>query len=121
MGEEIWILIPMAALAIPILAILTGPFKIRTAQAERKQARELYERIVMEKLDVIKTAVAMGNTKSEIDELDARLERLVGADRLASLLEEKAPKAPVADLKADLMDGDLEREIERLQRQREKQ
>ena len=41
----IWILIPLTALAIPIFAILTGPISLRMKQAERKEARQLYERI----------------------------------------------------------------------------
>lgn len=122
MGDEIWILIPLAALCIPVFAILMEPLKVRMAQAERKQARELYERIIMEKLDVIKTAVAMGNSKEDIDDLDQRLERLVGSDKLAALLDEKnSPKVPELKPDIDLLDRDLEREIERLQRKRESQ
>jgi len=119
---EIWILIPLTALAIPIVAILTGPFKVKMAQAERKEARQLYERIVMEKLDTMKTAIAMGHTQDELSDLDNRLERLVGADKLAGLLEDKkTPEVPEVKADAELMDADLEAEIARLQRKREKQ
>ena len=123
MGPDvIWILIPLTALAIPIFAILTGPIKTRMAQAERREARKLYERIISEKLDVMKTALTMGYDRDDITDLDSRLERLVGSDKLIGLLEEKnPPNVPKVRPDSDLMDTDLEREIERLQRKREKQ
>ncbi|GEM_PF-1083133 len=112
----IWILIPLAALAIPIVAILVRPMTLRMQQSERERARKLYERIVLEKLDVIKTAVAMGHNRDELAGLDARLERLVGADKLAGLLSESKPATPSAPVTGELLDTDLDSELDALRR-----
>lgn len=118
----IWIWIPLTALAIPIVAILTGPITLRMKQAERREARKLYERIVMEKLDVMKTAVAMGFEQNDLRDLDARLERLVGSDKLQGLLSGKeAPLPPAVMPENELPDPDLDSEIERLQRRQAKE
>lgn len=112
----IWILIPLTALAIPIVAILVRPMTLRMQQSERERARKLYERIVLEKLDVIKTAVAMGHNRDELAGLDARLERLVGADKLASLLSESNPAVPATPVAGELLDTDLDSELDALRR-----
>lgn len=88
----------------------------RLRQKERAESRALYERLVKEKLDVINTAVAMGHTHDELAQLDARLERLVGPDKLKQLLD-SAPQVKLREI--DLMDEDLEGEIQRLTRLRE--
>src|SRR5687768_11854871 len=97
LGDNIWILIPMMALLIPIVAImgptLTEPFKQRMRMAERREARKLYERMMLEKLDVLKTGIAMGYSKDEMRELDARLERLIGSEKLKGLLEQDPKEA----------------------------
>ncbi len=77
---------------------------------ERKEAREMVERLVQAKLDVINNAIAMGASDKELERLDARLEKLVGQDRLRSLLEGK-------DLDThdpDLHDTSLNAEVHRL-------
>ena len=86
---------------------------------ERAEARALYERLVKEKLDVINTAVAMGHTHDELAALDARLEKLVGPEKLTQLLDE----TPTVEIKQYeiLEDEDLEGEIERLTKLREGQ
>ena len=113
------IMIPILALMIPIIAILSAPAKGRAQQRERDEARRMYERIVRDKLDVIKTAVAMGYQQNELRELDARLEKLVGTQKLQELLE-KAPSVPVAPPEAH--DADLLEELDAVRRmQREKQ
>lgn len=71
--------------SIPLAAIMSGPIKQWLAQRERREARQLYERLTMEKLDVIKTAVAMGMDKHGLAELDDKLERLIGAEQMQSL------------------------------------
>ena len=117
----VWILIPLTALAIPIFAILTGPISLRMKQAERREARKLYERIVMEKLDVMKTAVAMGIEQNDLKDLDTRLEQLVGSDKLEGLLSGKdAPAVPEVKPDSEMLDADLAAEIDRLQRLRER-
>jgi len=115
-SATIWILVPLSIFMIPIVAILVNPMLEMMRQRERREARKLYERIVTEKLDVIRTALAMGQTKDDLVELDVRLEQLIGTDELKSLLHKKVPKAP--ELKTDLMDADLEAEVERLTTQR---
>jgi hypothetical protein len=54
--------------------------------AERREIREQYERLAREKLDVLRTAVAMGYDQRELAELDARLEQHIGHDGLRELL-----------------------------------
>ena len=87
----------------------------RLQVAERQAARESYERIVRDKLDVIKTALAMDYERADLEALDARLEQLIGKDKLEALVDEELD-IPYVD--ADLADTDLEAEIERLQRGR---
>ena len=77
---------------------------------ERKEARAQVERLVQAKLDVINNAIAMGASDKELERLDARLEKLVGEDRLKSLLEGK-------DLDThdpELLDVNLEAEVQRI-------
>jgi hypothetical protein len=57
-----------------------------------------------------------------LKDLDARLEQLVGSDKLEGLLSGKdAPAVPQVKPDSELMDADLEAEIKRLQRQQEKE
>ena len=58
----------------------------RHTRLQQDKARTTYERIVLEKLDVIKNAVAMGYSQNELAALDARLEKLVGREKLHELL-----------------------------------
>jgi len=85
-ANNIWILIPLTALCIPIVAILLAPYEKRVKTAERREARQTYERLAMEKLDILRTAVAMGYKTSELQELDTRLEKLIGGDKLKAIL-----------------------------------
>lgn len=82
------------------------------------KALETYERLAKEKLDVIKTALAMGYGDKELAELDARLEKLVGKDALQQILRDGSPSALAS---ADLLDTQLDKEVERLRRLRDKQ
>ena len=111
--------IPILALAIPIVAILVKPMSESMHKHERAEARRLYERIALEKLEVMKTALAMGYTHNELQELDARLEKLVGADKLQTLLDAKQPDLPAAQ--TELLDTDLEAEIQRQRSGRERE
>lgn len=80
---------------------------------ERTEARKLYERIVQEKLDVMRTALAMGRGDDELRELDQRLQRLIGAEQMKSLLDTADPRPP--EVSAELADADLEAELKRLE------
>jgi hypothetical protein len=111
------LMIPIVALIIPIVGILSGVHREGMKRAERNEARKLYERIAMEKLDVMKTAVAMGFAANDLAALDQRLERLIGTSELKQLLDPKAPGAPLAP--ADLRQADLLDEMQQLKRYRE--
>ena len=89
----------------------------RIAAQDRADARALYERITRDKLDVIKTALAMGYDRQELKELDERLEELIGSDKLHALLA--AQDTAVPPLKDDLLDLDLSQELDNLKRERE--
>jgi len=86
-------------------------------KSERDIARQTYERLVKEKLDVIRTALSMGMEQDALSELDSRLERLIGQDKLERLLDEEisVPEPP-----AELRDTDLEAELSRLRDLRKK-
>lgn len=97
MDELIGLVAVIMVFSIPLAAIMSGPIKQALAQRERREARKLYERLTMEKLDVIKTAVAVGMDKGDLAELDMRLERLIGANQMQSLLLNKEPHVPAPD------------------------
>ena len=102
-----------------LLAVIIGwiiAYGNQAKRAERDRARATYERIAIEKLDVIKTAIAMGLSSDELRELDQRLERLIGSDQLRSLLNEDQPAVPVVN--QELRDNDLLEEVERQREQR---
>ncbi|MCH7471911.1 hypothetical protein IIA79_03055 [bacterium] len=89
--------------------------KARAAKLEQVQHdkdRTTYERIVKEKLEVIKTALTMGYGENDLERLDARLENLIGREKLESLHEH----GEIPIIHADLADTDLLKEIERLQK-----
>ncbi|GEM_PF-2475834 len=131
LGLMIAIIILASALAKHLFGPTGGRMKIhasreaeRTLAAsrlkaeERAKARELYERLVREKLEVVKDAIAMGYSEADLDRLDARLEELIGREQLRQLLSD-APEAPIPE--ADLMDTDLLAEAERLKHPRQGQ
>lgn len=82
---------------------------------ERELARASYERLMQEKLDAIKTAVAMGMEQDDIAQLDRRLEQLIGAESMRSLLDGKNPRPP--QVSADIIGTDLDSELSRQQQQ----
>ena len=83
----------------------------RMKQQERAGARQQYERLAVEKMQVMRDAIAMGYEEAELKNLDARLEQLVGPERLSQLMEE----TPDVQLKeVDLLDEDIQAEIDRL-------
>lgn len=88
-----WVIIPLLIFGIPIVQAMMQPFTVKVKADEREKMRKMYERITMEKLDVIKTAVAMGYQHSDLRELDTRLEEVIGSDAMRALLEGKAARA----------------------------
>ena len=83
----------------------------RMKQQERASARQQYERLATEKMQVMRDAIAMGYEEAELKNLDARLEQLVGPERLGQLMEE-TPDVRLKDV--DLFDEDIQAEIDRL-------
>jgi hypothetical protein len=84
---------------------------------EVEQARRSYESMVREKLDVIKTAIAMDYSSDDLRYLDSRLEEIIGADAMRSLLDPKQPQTPTPS--AELHEADLQTEVENLQHVRD--
>jgi len=91
----------------------------RIRAKDRAESRALYERVVRDKLDVIKTALTMGYDKQDLKQLDERLEQLIGMEQLTALL--KDTPAPLSPPEQQLLDTDLGREIENLRRRPEQQ
>lgn len=91
----------------------------RIRAADRAEARALYERVTRDKLEVIKTALAMGYTRQDLQDLDARLEELIGSDKLHNLLEGDEHTAP--SVAGEILDADLVRQLETLHPRKEKQ
>jgi hypothetical protein len=79
------------------------------SQDERLKALEAYRQLASEKLDVVKTAIAMGYSDKELDKLDQRLEQLIGADALRSVIRGEAPLPS-----KELSERDLEAELREL-------
>ena len=75
------------------------------------QALEVYRELAKDKLEVIKTALTMGYKDEEIARLDARLEAMIGKDKVEALLKGGSPEALAS---ADLLDTQLESEMRRL-------
>jgi hypothetical protein len=98
--------------------MLRGNFAEKARRREREQARRMYERVMHHKLEVIETALAMGFGHDEVRALDARLERLIGADRMAALLDARTPGIPTTGHLPS--NDDLESEIRALRRERER-
>ena len=88
--------------------IISGPaiwYFIHSVEEKGKdRVRNMYAELVKEKLDVIKTALAMGHSSDEIRELDARLEKLIGTEKMLKTLK-KGKTDPAQD--AQLHDIDL--------------
>lgn len=103
--DIIWILIPGLALSIPIIAILMEPLKARQKIAERREVRAMYERLAHEKLDVLRTAITMGFKTDELADLDARLERLVGTERMREVTHGRGGNKAVEMLARELGSG----------------
>ena len=96
-----------------VVIAVTVTFNNMRKQGERERGRETFERLTREKLDVIRTAIAMGRSDDEILDLDKRLEALIGTKQMLGLLDQKAPQTPVAS--SQIQDADLIAEVDRLQ------
>ncbi len=81
----------------------------------KDRVRRMYAELVKEKLDVIKTALAMGQSTDEIRELDERLEKLIGTEKMMRTL--RKGKAD-ASHEAHLEHIDLVEEVDQLEDKR---
>jgi hypothetical protein len=88
---DIWISDYLFPLIIILIGIGCGPaiwYFINSVQArEKREIRAQYMELVKEKLDVIKTALAMGKSDDEIAALDRRLSRLIGTEKMLKTLK----------------------------------
>jgi hypothetical protein len=92
----------------------------RIRAKDRAEARALYERLMMEKLGVVKRAIDVGFSHDELADLDARLERLIGREQLARLLDDEPgtveaadwPLDEVSELEGNAPPGHIDRENE---------
>ncbi len=82
----------------------------KLTRQERLRALEIYHSLAKDKLDVMKTALAMGYRDEDIKRLDERLEKLVGREALAHILSGNAPKPH-----PELLSRDVEQEKQTLQ------
>lgn len=96
--------------------LIVGPpsvwyFIYSTCERRKDRIRKIYAELVKEKLDVIKTALAMGHSTDEIHDLDKRLEELIGTEKMLKTL-----KMGKSDSKheAELQNVDLIDEVDRL-------
>ena len=64
--------------------------------ADRDKARAMFERLITQKLDVLKTGVAMGYKQEDLSALDERLEKIIGSEKLASLMGDELPSADLS-------------------------
>lgn len=79
----LWVL-----LSVPLLGVALYPLNALIGNVFRERRQRMVRDVLNEKLDVLKTAVAMGYKVDELALLDARLEKLVGKEQLEELLKE---------------------------------
>jgi hypothetical protein len=77
----------------------------QVGSADRQKALQVYENLAKEKMDVMKTALAMGWNQDDLSRLDARLEKLIGKEQLQQLARGEVPIAS-----ADLQTSSVSRE-----------
>jgi hypothetical protein len=88
-----WVIIPLAIAGVSGLRLLLAPISARIKSGERERLRRMYERLTLEKLDVIRTAITMGYKHDDLSELDARLEQVIGSTAMQKLLDAKLPSS----------------------------
>lgn len=118
-----------------ILGIMTGmvfivsfPFTIiylrSMAMRERRESREMYSRIVEDRLAVIQSAIEAGFDDRELARLDRRLQSLIGQQemlKLASQNVKQVPQAPEDRGEMDTLEDEVENIIERRRRKQERE
>lgn len=114
----------LGAIPITVLgAMLISRSNLKLRLMEQRKMLEAYTELMKERLDVIKTAIAVGYDQEDLVDLDLQLEELIGADEMRALINPKAPAVPTAPVvpagQTRLIDADIAAEIERLQQKRE--
>lgn len=89
--------------------------QVAMSNADKAAALAAYQSLVKDKLDVLKTALAMGYDEHELSALDERLERLIGKEQLARIAAGQ-PAQPSSEL---LAVSNLEIERHKLQEMRQ--
>ena len=100
----------MTMLLLPGIPLIIHSFR-RVERNERKEIRQQYTDLIKEKLDVIRTALAMGRDDDEIAELDRRLERLIGTEKMLETL--KNPSSTAVTEAQYLASKDIVEELDR--------
>lgn len=118
MNEDILmlIMIPMLLAALP-LAIHSF---LRVYRLERREIRQQYTDLMLEKLEIIKSAIAMGHTSDEIADLDERLEKLIGTEKMLETLRSPTNDALQQAEHLDAMDTVEELEEESMPTKKKK-
>jgi hypothetical protein len=119
-----WFVLMFLVFGMPLLLGLLwvsyARMKGGAERKERQQARDAWERVMNEKLDVLKTAIVMGYDYSELAQLDKRLGSLIGEERMQGLLTERqVPYTPAADLRS--IEDDVAAVVQLARQHREKQ
>ena len=113
----IFVMLLGCSFAMGTLGIIIHMY-VKAARRERRMQRaiESYERIIVERMDVIKTAIAVGFDSDQLDALDSRLEKLIGRERLQGLLDEHGPsQLPVVSA---VLEDELRSAVENIKRER---
>ena len=84
--DELFFSIFMMIMLMGGIPLIIHSFR-RVDRNERKEIRQQYTELIKEKLDVIRTAMAMGQDSDEIAHLDRRLERLIGTEKMLETLK----------------------------------
>ena len=104
----VWVVVLLA------MSLLAGAYFNNVEIRQKNGIRQMYVDLVKEKLDIIRSALAMGYSDQALSELDQRLERLIGSEKMLQTLrtEGEALSVKVSDPK--IPDNDMEREVEQV-------
>jgi hypothetical protein len=106
----LWVL-----LSIPLLWVALYPVNALIGNVFRERRHRMVRDVLNERLDVLKTAIAMGFKEDDLMLLDERLEQLVGREKLEQLLVEErglsAARRHKRDHRDALATSDLEEAV----------
>jgi len=100
----IGLIISVCMLGFIPLTILLGMWisraNLKTRLEEKRRIVDTYKELLLEKLDIIKTAVAVGYSQDDMQDLDERLERLIGSAQMQQLIHDQLPSEAKVKLKS---------------------